>query len=986
MRQLTFVIFTMLFSFSLAGCEACAGCTEDEIAGCISDCDMTTCGCDCGECETCECGAGPIPRGFANGTDGRGDRRMRNAAQVRITRQGIDFIEANATELIDAALAEFDADTFPIDSGTETQEILGSGFKFMFCGQNRRAFRVPSAGLFNWSARHTNEHFDADTTGEAMFAVSSGFGTTLGTSFDVFDETANEPRCSGGFLAPNAGDCTFHMEAGHRYRLHVARAGASVDGFGQTTADLFAEPTGGCFVAPQVGAADAPVDLNPDGQFIDARLPVIARSTNSAGDRRPIPLVISERIWPFNFGYQTCQLDIDTTRTSPPGVNINVQAGIGQSPTRPGFGQLAIGDFSVDTGSIQIEDLESDCSVFFGLLEFEDVANLALAFTGDPADRVTGAIGQVKDELVDLCQPALRNPTTGEVNVCPGNSSVGNDGFCYDPSGECVSQLLGVETRLDLSALLESISPGLRASLDVVLAIQDNSQGRSGGYTMPMSAGFDSVTTNACVQELPRDTLAAMGLQAPPSIPLIPQFLGDGDETHVQVGMSERAINWAAYQAWRSGMLCIQVTSQVDQQLATGLFSQFNVVPSLAELLFPEGSVAMGIALRPALPPMLTFGDTTMDEPFVTVDLPQLSIDFYVYASDRFMRIMTYTADVTVGLDVTFDGANLTFGTPAIETNNEEVTNSELLRDDPARLRDNMGTIVGIASGFFELPVLDVTEQLSGGELPIGLDLDERTLRRVSHGGETFIAAYFNLTLPDPAPLRQRVDTTIEVTRQEVHTDGLELGDPGYGARVELAMTAEGPEEVEYEYSYRVNEEAWSEWTRSSYAVLSGGTLQLQAWHDIEARARIVGEPASQDVSPARASVLVDVLPPVVKTVDLGDALTLRTADIVSRPGDLAYRVLTSDGWSQWAPVASVETHIPLPSDEIENIEVRDEAGNIGRVQQSLRGLPPPFAGEGCDDCSATGGAPSRFGWLALFALLLGHRRRRQVGSPSPDC
>ena len=60
-------------------------------------------------------------------------------------------------------------------------------------------------------------------------------------------------------------------------------------------------------------------------------------------------------------------------------------------------------------------------------------------------------------------------------------------------------------------------------------------------------------------------------------------------------------------------------------------------------------------------------------------------------------------------------------------------------------------------------------------------------------------------------------------------------------------------------------------------------------------------------------------------------------------------------------------------------LQVRDEAGNVGSNSESLRGLPPPSDGAGCGDCAAGEGDATRpmYGMLMLLALGLVLRRRR---------
>jgi len=183
-----------------------------------------------------------------------------------------------------------------------------------------------------------------------------------------------------------------------------------------------------------------------------------------------------------------------------------------------------------------------------------------------------------------------------------------------------------------------------------------------------------------------------------------------------------------------------------------------------------------------------------------------------------------------------------------------------------------------------------------------------------------------------------------------------------------LHLGADGPIGVDYEYSYRIDGALWSAWTREPRVQIDDAALLLQAHHTIEARARVVGETASVDVTPATAELLIDILAPEITLEEMSDVEGVHVVaeDIVSSEETLEMRWRLDDGeWSTWGPVTDLE----VDPDHVE-IEVRDEAGNIGRRVWPLnRGIPNP-AGAGACDCRAGTGAHAPIGMFASLLVL----------------
>jgi MYXO-CTERM domain-containing protein len=995
----------------VGGCDAqgcAAGCLGDCISGCASDCDSCT-ACDCADCG---CSLLPIPGGFPSGQDARGDQRLPNATQVRLSPQGLDFIEDNLTQIVDGAVPG--GLDLAVPSGSQGGGAIGTSVNVMVCAEQVLDFTVDGTGVngagcilppFCGNAGGGNtitRTFVAAASGRGLLAAESPFGTTCNTSYSVVDTTAGSTGgCSGGHLAPNANACEFDVVAGHTYTVSANRQSCSLQ---SARFRVFAPAATGCYLHPELGAPDVPVSLSPTNEFVDARAPLLVTTVDQDGARRAWPMVVYESVIGIGTGFRECTLDIDTRRQNPPAVTLNVEAGIGGSVARPGYGALAIGDFSIDSGSVQVGDIQTDCNAFG--LSPQQLVDLVTTFTGDPADTITRAIQQVKNDLVSLCQPAILNPTTGARDICPSGSTAVASGNCHAftdsngngvfddgeaVSGQCVSQLLGGEVRVDMGDLLGSISPGLRAAVDVLFAAQDDAQGVAGGYTVPFFGGFYSLAQNStCIDPLSAAELAALDLEQPPNdVALASAFAGGADSHHIQVGLSERVMNWGAYQLWQSGALCIQATTRLDQLLKTATFSVF--VRSLGALAFPSNGAPIGIALRPGQPPRVTLGAGTEEDPFVRVDLAELSIDFYVWTTERYARFMTFTADTTINLNVPIDNGTLTPEIVGVELANATVSNNELIQDDPVAVALAMESVIDVALPMVAgaIPSIDVGGQLASAGLPIGFEpLGAQSLRLVEDdlgGGRTerYLGVFLNLTT-EPTPLTERTDTRVRLVHVNVPDAAVfELESYGVGERpsVEIEMGADGPEGVEFEYQHRVDDQPWSAWSRSPYAVVTHDALLLQGRHSLEARARVVGATQGTDLTPARVEFLIDVLSPGLETVATSEGTLLRAADAVSYADALEFRFREpgDDAWSEWATLGTPERLVEEALGHFE-FQVRDEAGNVGSNTEALRGLPPPSDGGGCGDC-ATRGDPDAgrplYGLLMLMALVVLLRRPR---------
>ncbi len=200
-----------------------------------------------------------------------------------------------------------------------------------------------------------------------------------------------------------------------------------------------------------------------------------------------------------------------------------------------------------------------------------------------------------------------------------------------------------------------------------------------------------------------------------------------------------------------------------------------------------------------------------------------------------------------------------------------------------------------------------------------------------------------------------------------------------------VVADADGPSGAGYEYSWRVNGKPWSPWTTDRILTIQDPAFLLQARHELEVRARMAGQPLTVDPTPAWFEVLVDVLPPLVEVDRSGRGVSITASDVLTEREDLELRYrIDGEGWTEWQKLPD-DAFVPLPYDDASmDVEVRDEAGNVGGASAALiRGLPNPDAAAGCG-CSTFDERTSPFSGLAfLMAFAAFLLRRRSQRRPS---
>jgi hypothetical protein len=698
---------------------------------------------------------------------------------------------------------------------------------------------------------------------------------------------------------------------------------------------------------------------------LNAHLRVVLDSRNASGGRAPIPVEVDAGLFTID-----CDIDLDTRRGSRPYVGLvaNIDMVEESQAARRGYTKIDVSSADLAEGeSIENDDIDIDGG-------FIGVCNIADLFKGI-------LIGELTGQLTGTLQSALDDQlcTTQGMYGCPTGTvadGAGEDAVCrFTAGGECVPLLLGTDGEGDLGdAFLGGTSPGTHSPGQFLLAAGGQGEAINDGVSLFFYGGFRSTDQTFAISPAHN---SCVPLIEPPPIPTIPRAemlrgntIPGGGTSHVGIGLSEQFLNYSGYGMFDSGMLCLGVGTRLSQQLSSGLFSLIGV--DLASLTFPDGSQPLSLALRPQEPPQFEVG-TAAGSPLLTVVLPNLAIDFYVWSSERYVRFMTYQATLRLPISLTVADGALAPTVGDVTAIDSTVTNNDLLAADPTTVASMIEILIGTFAGMLAGSIDPI-------ELPsiMGFDLTvpENGVQGFTDSGEDFVGIFANLAVAAPSMIVRSADTHAELVELAYDPAVLALETFGRGELPEatVRVRAEGADDAEYEYSYRIDGMQWSEWEAADTTLrIQSRTLLLQAKHELEVRARLAGHGDSSDPTPARLELLVDAVAPSVELDRQADGVHIRANDWVSPPEALKVRVRSSGGaWSELVPL-SERGIVPVSFDDEEvEVEVTDEAGNIGSAKSALiRGIPNPLRMSDCD-CRVPGRSDSSIAPLALIAGGLG--------------
>ena len=761
-----------------------------------------------------------------------------------------------------------------------------------------------------------------------------------------------------------------------------------------------------CHADIALGKATFQIDsVKPNAVTLRALVPVKLEDTPIAAELRINPIIGPEfglGSLTLHVGYGDGGCSNGLPQVTPHVLPIGITIPLIEETTAPrnGYMKIDVGNAVVDLNGLNENDVRV-CSSCGG--SFADDVCSAITDSSFVKGLIVGPLksgleSQVKSLLADqLCMA----PSAAVNPPCPTNTSpdAANKHCVFDSDkNKCVSTLLGTDAHVNLSGVLKSISPGTAGGVDFGLAAggamkpfpnaAGNAQGRTpNGMSLGMLGGVVPQPPSKCV------TQAVLKLPAGIPLPdeLAPTVNDPATAPHLGIALAGRFIEYSLGSVYNSGLLCLGVSSQQFDMLRSGLLSL--LIPSLRTLTFDSADAAVAIATRPQAPPQLRIGGGTgPNDPLLSITLPKFALDFYLWHLDRFVRVFTFQADLTVPVNlqtgkdpVKNPNGGIIPSIGDIKVANGTVTNADLLMDDPATVAVAFSGLLG-----------GIGKQLVGGGLsPIdlssalasfGLGMEVGKITKLTKGTDDFVGIFANLTKAAGTATAE-ADTQAVLVSKKVPVDHMQLTTMDRASLPELVVDVSSPLEDgrhAIEYSWWIDAGTRSPWSAEKHIVLKDDQLLLQGRHVLRVSARVVGEAATEDATPAELPFTIDALAPLMKVVKTGSAVDIKAWDVVSSEAALVGRYrLDGKELTQWRPLAEI-AHLDVGNAESLEVEVKDEEGNVRSVSQALRGRADGTlagAGAGCG-CSTPGARDTSHSGLAAAALglaglaLIAFRRR----------
>ncbi len=293
----------------------------------------------------------------------------------------------------------------------------------------------------------------------------------------------------------------------------------------------------------------------------------------------------------------------------------------------------------------------------------------------------------------------------GATGACPSSASAtsacdgdAGTGTCIDPgTGLCVPAMLGTEGVVDVGAQLAAAGAPAESQLALSLAAGGGSSSDGTGTTVGLRGGFQAVTVPLCVAPLTRAAPLALAL---------PDLDGDAPGAYdLAFSLSEQYLDEAFFQLQQSGALCLAVGHDTVAQLDSSALA--TLLPSIGKLTGGQ-SVPLRVVVRPMNPPEAQVGAGTVDsagkplDPLLRFNWKGVQIDVYALLDDRYARLFTLGADLSLPLGVTLDGCSTltpTLGSLSQAVSNVTVVNSEILAEKLDVLKTLVPTLLATAEG-----------------------------------------------------------------------------------------------------------------------------------------------------------------------------------------------------------------------------------------------------------------------------------------------
>jgi len=519
--------------------------------------------------------------------------------------------------------------------------------------------------------------------------------------------------------------------------------------------------------------------------------------------------------------------------------------------------------------SISDDDYDLDCSGLLGWL----IELLKGVITGIMNDQIQG---QLDDALSGALDSAVCLACDFYTGGCPSGSSCGGD-YC-EQGGTCRKNPLGVVGTVDLTETLGDLGAG--AALDIFVAAgqaQDPTVDplvRTGGVEARLIGGADAEVAD-CVP-VP-DPAEVPSNQPPPRFPFSDTVPGTSTGYMAGIGVSDVFLDWFMYKAYLSGLLCLNVGTETTDMLTSSTIGLMGLA-SLYDLTGGRNT-PVKLKIKPMHVPYIEVGagtliddgqgNVTIDEPLLNVFLPGFGLDFYVLIDEHWTRIMSVSLDITMGLGMDLDEDNMLvflFGEDSITMDNVEVSNYELLAEDPETLKELLPRLVEMA-----LPML--TDALAPIEIPpiegfvLNIVAIQGDMPRAGTDYYEFMAIYANLEMAPPPPPGTRSTRARIVQKKVPSLERMSITRAGDAEYPEIILEVSSDEDQPAEYSWRLDKGLWRPFSPGPRLVVRSPVLTFVGTHTLEVRARTPGDYRSLDTTPE--VLTFEIKPPDVDPANL---------------------------------------------------------------------------------------------------------------------
>ncbi len=536
----------------------------------------------------------------------------------------------------------------------------------------------------------------------------------------------------------------------------------------------------------------------PDGPTADKCTAVmdIAKSTTQLDAQSPhtfslrptLPLVLQDTPVKLDytlFGAQSIYLHVaygdntscarEVPSASPHALPLRVRVPFveGTAAPRTGYTYADVDNASIDTSGLSADNVKicADCG---------SLASWACNGILNSGLVKGNIVNSLKRQIESAGKNAMKSAlcTTPQVAAsgapsCPAGSEPNAEKTRCVYSGtpdKCVPRQLGLDGRANLGTLLASVSPGTTGSLDYLFAAggtmdpwpmaatPSDDERTPNGLTFHIMAGAIESEKSRCVEPV--------ALTRPAGIPVPDELKANQlaawplpEGPHAGFALSERFLNFALGSAYNSGVLCMKLSADTIPQLNTGTLA---VLANSIKTLPTQGqSAAVALFTHPGAPPTAAIGtgsDVNTD-PLLRISMKRFGIDVMVWSHDRYVRAFTYTADISIPINLDVDATKPTeavllpkIGTVSLD--NAVVTNSDMLLEKPDAIAQGLTNVV---SGLVSSAAANAAQSLPlNGALAsygVGFAMPRGAVRQLTKDSDKFLALFANFTDTSTAPV-----------------------------------------------------------------------------------------------------------------------------------------------------------------------------------------------------------------------------------------